>query len=88
MSVTFLSVSVPTMTKKERNQPEHVLNESCAEQVLSTQESCYRTVLQVFLPWLVVLLDFEFTWACGPPITMKIGMGLCMYSHKAWTAQV
>src|SRR5215467_10281159 len=21
--------------------------------------------------------DFEFTWACGPPIDMKIGLSLC-----------
>jgi hypothetical protein len=31
---------------------------------------------------------FEFTWACSPPIDMKIGVESVLYAHGAWTAQI
>jgi len=32
--------------------------------------------------------DYEFTWACGPPIGMKIWSSLCVYAYGAWTAKI
>ncbi len=39
-------------------------------------------------PGVALIEGFEFTWACSPPIDMKIGVESVLYAHRAWTAQI
>jgi len=39
-------------------------------------------------PGVALIEGFEFTWACSPPIDMKIGVESVLYADRAWTAQI